>query len=994
MLRLLLWTLLATQCVLCVRAESVTVRVAMISNAGTADLAALVTAELSGDKEITLLERDDLAKVGDELKLQQLASSDPIALGKIVGADGLLFLDQNGNNFHVRFTAVGLGYALFDDQISSGEDVAQLAKSIAHRVTGYAVKLKLSPTQAIPLSVLNLRADYGTPQSETLERSLTLLLESRLAAQPDYVVLERRHAGPLGFEHTLAPHPELLRGVWVIDGSLQFSTGDRGPIVASLRLRPPGSGKESTLEIKGSSDDLPGFVNAMAAGIERDLGASPTATAWDSKAEAREYLHEGIWAWQHDDPRAALEALDAASLLGETANDLWGVRALVLSGLSQSQPYSVSNPVPLSLQERSEMMSRALQDLKVYGDSKGETRLLFIDPAQNLSLVYWRMRETLAYQGLALLAELRLANEQESAGELKTHLRQLMDFDPEHGKAPLFRDIDILSNSLQEELAYYRLRAVKGSVWSGTFDPVGFCGDFLKTPAEQKSAFDKFLQDSLLKPDTRLFGLQTLSQSDDLATREKYYPQFIAELWNQREELVRPGHTVRNAWYGSAFRGDLQEKYYKNSVPLLRYCLTHYQGMDGRIFDYLWKPQWFPPDQVDGIWSDAQGLIREMVSQYGMDFFRTNNIYLQFVALYPSKAIKPEESAKPLIVDRYWEPAPAGFVLTGIEPSATGVSVMAQSSGSDIYQVNSSNMSADCIATPASAASFFRSNAETFYMVYDDLSQHKRETYLARYDRVSRSWTSRRIPGNGGLFFVGKQIYLATAGLDESGLARYDWDEDKIVVLASNRRRPAQNQFDDCPAYSVFVVFPAPDGQICVQFSQGIFYLQEGPGTWKKVTENYKHELLTMRSNSGHSEGHSYQLVSPNGVQKTFALLWSSPDQKQAIRIPLRFTIHGSEAEVSSKIWPQIPTRWGLWVTPTAHGICFFSLRGLWFLSFDEIESYLNANPQVALASLDIKPATIRQRKAPVTPTSPGNRVMEAPPPEEIRVDPLDEEHF
>jgi hypothetical protein len=174
-------------------------RIALVSDAGDKDLAALVTTELASNPEIMLLERDDLAKIGDESKLEQLAGNDAVALGKLIGADGLIFLSKGPNGLQVRFAAVGLGYALFDDQVASTSDLPQLAKLIAHRVTGYTQKLKLSPDKAIPISLLNLRADIGSPASMTLERNLTLLLESRLATVPEYVVLERRHAWSLGF---------------------------------------------------------------------------------------------------------------------------------------------------------------------------------------------------------------------------------------------------------------------------------------------------------------------------------------------------------------------------------------------------------------------------------------------------------------------------------------------------------------------------------------------------------------------------------------------------------------------------------------------------------------------------------------------------------------------------------------------------------------------------------------------------------------------------
>ena len=60
---LLIWIALMTWAV----AGPASVRVAIISDADNQNLAALVTTELSSRPDISLVERDDLAKVGDEL---------------------------------------------------------------------------------------------------------------------------------------------------------------------------------------------------------------------------------------------------------------------------------------------------------------------------------------------------------------------------------------------------------------------------------------------------------------------------------------------------------------------------------------------------------------------------------------------------------------------------------------------------------------------------------------------------------------------------------------------------------------------------------------------------------------------------------------------------------------------------------------------------------------------------------------------------------------
>ncbi len=147
-----------------VYAQSSPVRVAVISDKDGNDLSALVTTELSAKPGMVLVERDDLSKIGGELKLQQLAGKDSVGLGKLVNADGLLFIGKVPDGFHIRFTAVGLGYVLLDDNVKQSADLGALAKSIADHLADYAPKLKLTPAESITLSVLNLHAEYLTAE--------------------------------------------------------------------------------------------------------------------------------------------------------------------------------------------------------------------------------------------------------------------------------------------------------------------------------------------------------------------------------------------------------------------------------------------------------------------------------------------------------------------------------------------------------------------------------------------------------------------------------------------------------------------------------------------------------------------------------------------------------------------------------------------------------------------------------------------------------------
>jgi hypothetical protein len=423
------------------------VRIAVISDADNQDLSALVTSELSTNPSVSLVERDDLAKIGDELKLQQLAGTDSVALGKLIGAQGLIFISKGPSGLQVRFTAVGLGYALFDDQIADGFDTAREAKSIAHLVEGYAPKLQLSPSQVLPISVLNLRTDYATVDSTALERKLTLLFESGLASQSDYIVLERRHAWSLGFERALDPASKaLLQGAYLIDGTLGLPAKDTGDFTVHLRLRSP-SGKESDTDVQGSTSNLPALVKKMIGEIKSATGSTGTSLAGQTESEAQTYLKEGYWGWQHHADDAALEALDSAELLGANIAEVEAIRTLVLGnlinkGMENWYPKVLGSPPSLDANElsrRADLAFRVIPEIVLYRDGKMDTHLKTLSELDSNAAWDFRsyeIEEVVTYSLSKLLVLLEQAKSQR-ADELRQNLRKITNYDPVHGQMGL-----------------------------------------------------------------------------------------------------------------------------------------------------------------------------------------------------------------------------------------------------------------------------------------------------------------------------------------------------------------------------------------------------------------------------------------------------------------------------------------------------------------------------------------------------------------------------
>lgn len=251
---LLLFLLLLS---LSVRGGETATRLAILSDTGAEDLAALMSTHLP---QITLLERDELARIGDEQRLRELARSDSRTLGQMAGSDGLLFLSREKGEYRARLTAVHLGFTLFDVAFAPEAPLEEIARRLRIHLETLRTKLTLTVSKALPLTVLNLRVDRSSSTAHELERDATLLLENGLAQLPQVVLLERRRPQELAFERSLNPAtPELLRGVYLIDGTIAPPVTGTS-LQATLRIRSPDGYPLTTFTVEGESNNLSPFT--------------------------------------------------------------------------------------------------------------------------------------------------------------------------------------------------------------------------------------------------------------------------------------------------------------------------------------------------------------------------------------------------------------------------------------------------------------------------------------------------------------------------------------------------------------------------------------------------------------------------------------------------------------------------------------------------------------------------------------------------------------
>ncbi len=890
-------------------------RLALISTADTADLAALVTTELSGNPDITLVERDDLAKIGDEAKVQQMAGSDATALGKLANADGLLFLDQRTDGLHVRLTAVSLGYALFDDPIPSTVSPQQEAKALAHLVANDVPKLKLDPAKAVPISLLNLRADIGTPKSMSLERNLTLLLESRLAAVPEYVVLERRHAWSLSFERSLDPATRpLLHEAYLIDGALSITPGASNFCKIALRIRSP-DGKAVDASAQGDPNDLAGLVDQMISGIQKAIGRTVSVPVTAPSAEASEYLREALWGSRSQAPEPALEAIDSAELLGSDPADVTALRIQILCALADRdmerwQP-SVDTETPSfdgnALSAKVDLLLRAIPDATRYRDEHLRSKLHDLAHASGSEEYFFRTDQTIAKVAFVAAKTLRLLDNARSsrAEELRRALRTMTGYDPLHGHdgwLPVAflanngdcTDVftDDFAESMDEEIAWYKMRFVDGQVYPPRYvlanPEANFCTRFLPAPEARKESFATFVESLKQEPKSQRVYLVLKTNDSDPKVADAAYRAYLDLLWPMRDSLG--SSEAYTPIFGDSWKisGGPVSRNGAAGLPLLHALLNASRpnrwGLD--IIKMLWRPDQMTPTDAAILWPELNAYKARRNDLVMQKEGRSDNMMLsevdQLVApfrdFFPEIANAPlptvsgsAPAAAPLVVTQFWHPwlipeSPAdnNFITSywSICPDGlwmAGYFNLAEKS--QLFHIHLPDMQTEAIDPPDKKPTqgFLWTPKGIIATARDgEVSGGNGGFYneLALYDPVTANWSKRQLPVTflPQPFWADGVVYVAIASAGksysdrESGIASYDWEKDKLTLLADNRRRPAQNQFDDTADYRVISIFAGPGNKPAVTTDSGTFFIQESLGTWAPVFDGRFNDEVVSES--------------------------------------------------------------------------------------------------------------------------------------------------
>lgn len=290
----------------------------------------LLTVELAQQKDFITLERSEIDKV---LKEHEIALSNSttnyLKIAKLLKADGLILINKlkikNREILLSRLVAVNPGVIIASMPYPLPlKDIDEWCNSIKKRFIPLFPKLQVKRSDAIPLSILNIRSSVDTPQAMLLEKELTLRLIHRAIREKDIFVLERWGMDKLDWEKKLtADEAHFWTGSYMVDGTFDLEKDNQ--IKIKLRIREPDK-KEKWIEVASKLSELSSLIDSLMPKLMKSINKSSESLAWKPKEEGEEYFKEARWAYNADLYDVAISAIESAWALGYQEEDAINLR--------------------------------------------------------------------------------------------------------------------------------------------------------------------------------------------------------------------------------------------------------------------------------------------------------------------------------------------------------------------------------------------------------------------------------------------------------------------------------------------------------------------------------------------------------------------------------------------------------------------------------------------------------------------------------------------
>lgn len=296
-------------------------------------IADFLTAELSNNGRVQLLERADVERVYHEQGLSAV-NQNYLKLGQILGADGLLLLEfapntnqiaaipmaqEDPRTLNVRLIAVKPGVVLTAEKYSLvSKDLPDWSSSFSKHLDAFFPKLGVLSKDAVPISVVNLRSAVASADAPEIERQLKTLTIQRLSREPQLFVLERQRMQSLSEEKELkADESAFWNGSYLLEGVIDQNGYSKDIVTINARLTPPKGAEPLTFEVSASRTNLAEAVNQMVLKVTELLKINSATKEWNSADEATQYFNEAQWALRWGIFAEAQTAAESAWALGK-----------------------------------------------------------------------------------------------------------------------------------------------------------------------------------------------------------------------------------------------------------------------------------------------------------------------------------------------------------------------------------------------------------------------------------------------------------------------------------------------------------------------------------------------------------------------------------------------------------------------------------------------------------------------------------------------------
>lgn len=308
-------------------------KIAIIGDDYSEDMTSLLTVEWSARDNIQVLERDEIDALFREHRLTRsgvLSGQSLNEFSNILGADFLLLVNKvefgnkdAGCEFRLINARRGI---LLDSKLYQLKEssIESFCRDYVKRAAIQVGKFGADSKNLKFLSVVNVRADFGSLAGLQLERQAHRLLEYELSRHSDILLMQRRDLDQLVRENQLLGE---------VDDSFQAASGF---IDARLALNSQRDGVESIhlrLSLKSgeslaSSVALDGkdFLEALKIAIDEllDVEGSENVAASDTLDNDFEYLlRESIWLFNLGLHEKSLDFVRNAIALNDDKNRAW-----------------------------------------------------------------------------------------------------------------------------------------------------------------------------------------------------------------------------------------------------------------------------------------------------------------------------------------------------------------------------------------------------------------------------------------------------------------------------------------------------------------------------------------------------------------------------------------------------------------------------------------------------------------------------------------------